>query len=107
MSEPDLVDLRGYGKALGTRSLGQRIVAEHPNVNARIAVYLRVDGVRVMTSPVIDELLRAWPKATLAGANEDLLDTWDLVLEAHRKAAGLGDESDTRIDTRAQEDPSS
>jgi hypothetical protein len=98
MSEPDLVDLRPYagskGTVLGTRSLGQRIVAEHSNVNARIAVYLRVDGVRVMTSPVIDELLTAWPRATLLGADKDLLDTWEMVLEAHRRAATSGDEGE-------------
>lgn len=85
--EPPIVDLRPLGKVIGTREFGRRIVAEHPDVRADLAVYVRVDGVRVISSPVIDEILTAWPLATPLGAGEDVADTWDLVVEDHHAAA--------------------
>lgn len=92
MPEPDLVDLRAYGKVLGTRSLGRRIVAEHPNVNTGLAVYLRVDGVRVISGSVQDEIIKAWPTATLAGASEDVTVHWNDYFEWRRElAADSGD----------------
>ncbi len=79
MFEPPIITLRS--RVVGTRSLARQFVAEHAaEVNPALAVYIDCRGVEVITSPWIEEVLDAWPYATAMGANEDVSDTWAMVL---------------------------
>lgn len=71
------------GRVLGTRWLGRKLVEiwhagpkaiEPPDV-------LDFAGVELASSPFLDELHKAWPHATISGANEDISETWGLVVE--------------------------
>lgn len=80
--EPSIIDLNVYGKVIGTRSLGRQIASEHSPDDA--LVYVRVDKVRVISSPVFDELLKAWPGMQLLGADDDLQNSFDSFVSFRR-----------------------
>ena len=87
----DVIQLRRRGKVLGTRALGgevaEQIRASDPDADALI---LNFTGVRVASSPFLDELVRATRAAVAdhpdrhvvyGGLDEDVLDTLGLVAE--------------------------
>lgn len=92
-------------KVCSTREQARAFVAQHPDVSPSLAVYLRCDqatdrppvsgnlkallearaielpdrpGVEIMTPSFAHEILKAWPKAQLVGANEDVQASFDL-----------------------------
>lgn len=88
----DVVALRAHGRVLGTRKLGSELATELRErvAAANSAVLVDFDGVEVASSPVLDEIacaLRAAIKdnpgrfVLLANLNEDVHDTFVLVLE--------------------------
>jgi hypothetical protein len=68
-------------RVMATRHLARRVIAANPD--APQDVVLDASAIEVASGPFLDELLKAWPAATLTGANEDVQDTWRVVLERH------------------------
>lgn len=72
-------------RVLATRSIARRVIAANPDAPPDIV--LDASSIEVASGPFLDELLDAWPSATLTGANEDVQDTLRVVLE-HRAKRG-------------------
>ena len=105
--KPRVIRLRRYGRALGTRALGQR-VAQEVDQAARKAPALILDfsDVRVASSPFLDEVVCAMRSAIadgrqryvlLAGLNEDVADTIQLVLKRRDAALVALEDEQLRI----------
>lgn len=68
-----------FGAVLGTRSWALDFIAAHPEVSGSIE--LDCSAVEVLSSPVVFELLKAWPEATFVNANEDVAGSVAIVRE--------------------------
>jgi hypothetical protein len=89
--KPKIVRLRERGPVLGTRDLGADVAREVREADpAATALILDFNGVQVASSPLLDEIACALRAAIadhpdrfvlLAGLNEDVADTLELVLE--------------------------
>jgi hypothetical protein len=106
--EPPIVVLKR--KVYATRNAARVVVAGRPDISPGLSVYLRCDraahpkpeelpaglralyedrgiepstklGVEIMTPSFADEILRAWPKAQLVGAIEDVQISFNLALD--------------------------
>ena len=87
---PLVIRLRRHGRALGTRELGASVAKEiEQAAHEAPAVIVDFAGVRIASSPFLDEVARALLAAIagrrqryvlLANLNSDLTDTMELVL---------------------------
>lgn len=97
-------------KVCSTRTAARKLIESRPDVSPGLAVYLRCDraeppdparlppniaalyerngiepsterGVEVMTPSFADEILKAWPKAQLVGADKNVQISFDLARE--------------------------
>jgi hypothetical protein len=88
---PVVISLSRYGRALGTRALGEKVATEIRGVKrATRALILDFASVRVASAPFLEEVALAMRAAVLssperfvllANLNEDVKDTIELVLE--------------------------
>jgi hypothetical protein len=87
----DVIRLRKRGRVVGTRALGSEVADEIRSSDpAAKALVLDFTGVRVASSPFLDEVVCATRAAIVdhpdrhvvyGGLDEDVLDTLDLVVE--------------------------
>jgi hypothetical protein len=71
------------GRVIGTRWLGRRMV-EHWHAGANVIEppdVLDFAEVRIASSPFLDELHKAWPRASIENAVADVAETWAFVVE--------------------------
>lgn len=64
-------------RVYATRSLAHEVIATQSQAPA----ILDFEGVDCASPSFVDELVKAWPKASATGMNEDVADVWDLVQE--------------------------
>lgn len=110
--EPPMIVLKR--RVCSTRNAAREVIAQRPDVSPSGAVYLRCDraeatplesmpskiralyeergiepskrlGVEVMTPSFADEILKAWPKAQLVGANKDVQESWNVAADPGRR----------------------
>lgn len=70
------------GLVLGTRQLAAEVAEALPDLEASV---LDFDDVDVVTSPFLDELAKRKPIVGIINANEDIAETWAIVLEHQRR----------------------
>lgn len=66
-------------RVLATRRLAHKLVSEHPEVGPNERVVLDCTDIEVISTPYVDELLHAWPRAAWVHTNRDVQETIDLV----------------------------
>ena len=90
--EPPMIVL--LRKVYSTREQAREVIASRPDASPTMAVYLRCDkapaaprklmgatigdrpGVEIITPSFAHEVLKAWPKAQLVGASEEIAEGW-------------------------------